>query len=272
MEHATRRDMAKLAAALEFGETMGDMIEELKKNGKEIEAVYFASESGLTEKFPPLSLVRSYLKNSKKKATNILKDGNYSAAAKEESSTVELNSIKAIIRCVEDHKLDAEFPLDSLRKRAAQLEKTKAEKKKSSGVPTAAKPQYKRGHGNSGSRAGGPDFRPSKAPKYSNAYSPFSRRNPAPPAQHSPTTRFSGPYSYPSQSVFETHTPTAYAPTYGVPHTQSPAAIPPQQHYTLPVDNMSASGYRSTGSYGGQTNYGAYDYGSGAPPTYQPSS
>lgn len=51
------------------------------KNGKEIEAVYFASESGLTERFPPVSLLKSYLKNSKKNTTTILKNGNNSAAA-----------------------------------------------------------------------------------------------------------------------------------------------------------------------------------------------
>ncbi|KAJ6731436.1 FRIGIDA-LIKE PROTEIN 3-RELATED [Salix purpurea] len=116
-ENASRRDMAKLAAAIDFGEKMGDIIDELVKNGKEIEAVYFASESGLTKRFSPVSLLKSYLKNSKKITTTVLKNGNYSAAATDESSTLELNSIKAIIKCVEDHKLESEFS-------PRQLEKT----------------------------------------------------------------------------------------------------------------------------------------------------
>ncbi|KAJ6856969.1 hypothetical protein NC651_038610 [Populus alba x Populus x berolinensis] len=82
---------------------MRDIIDELVKNGKEIEAVYFASESGFTKRFSPVSLLKSYLKNSKKITTTVLKNGNYSAAATDESSTLELNSIKAIIKCVEDH-------------------------------------------------------------------------------------------------------------------------------------------------------------------------
>lgn len=57
------------------------MIDELVKNGKEIEAVYFASETGLTERFPPVSLLKSYLRNSKKNATTILRNGNNSLAA-----------------------------------------------------------------------------------------------------------------------------------------------------------------------------------------------
>lgn len=270
VEFAARRDMAKLAASLGFGEKMGDIIDELVKSGKEIEAVYFAYEAGLTERFIPVSLLKSYLRNSKKNASTILKNGNNSMAATDESSTMELNSIRAIIKCVEDHKLESEFSLDSLKKRATHLEKTKAERKRSSAA--ANKPQNKRPYGAGGGRGSGPpSFRPSKAAKFSNAYPPFNRRNPAPPAQHSPAARYSGPYNYPTQSVYEGPSTTPYASAYGVPHSQSPAAIP-QQHYSLPVDNIGASGYRGTGSYGGQTSYGTYDYSNAAPPTYQPSS
>ncbi|XWS17238.1 hypothetical protein CRYUN_Cryun33cG0050800 [Craigia yunnanensis] len=255
-----RRDMAKLADALGFGDKIGDIIDELIKNGKEIEAVYFATEAGLTERFSPVSLLKSYLRNSKKNATNVLKNGNYTGAAKEESNNMELNSIKAIIKCVEDHKLESEFSVDALRKRATQLEKVRADRKKSSSA--TGKPQNKRGRNSGSGRSSGPPaFHPAKAAKFSNAYPPFSRRNPAPSAQHSPAARYSGPYNYGGQNVFEG--PTPYASAYGVPHTQSPAAVT-QQHYSHPVDNM--------GAYGGQTSYAAYDYGSAAPAAYQPSS
>lgn len=61
--------------------TCTDVIDELVKSGKEIEAIYFAFESGLTERFPPISLLKSYLKNSKKNASTIMKNGNNSVAA-----------------------------------------------------------------------------------------------------------------------------------------------------------------------------------------------
>ncbi|XP_010656337.1 FRIGIDA-like protein 4a isoform X1 [Vitis riparia] len=276
LEFASRRDMPKLAIALGFGEKMGgtcvftDIIDELVKSGKEIEAVYFASESGLTERFSPVSLLKSYLHNSRKNATTILKNGNYSTAATEESGNVELNSIKTIIKCVEDHKLESEFSIDSLRKRATQLEKAKVERKKSSAG--ASKPPNKRAHGGgSGSGSGrgsGPSaFRPAKAPKFSNStYPSFGRRNPAPPPQHSPAGRYSGPFSYPAQGVYDGPTPPPYASTYGGPHPQTPTI--PQQHYSLSVDDMGAGGMRASGSYGGQTSYNAYDYAAAAPPTY----
>ncbi|XWS72009.1 hypothetical protein CRYUN_Cryun02cG0003900 [Craigia yunnanensis] len=80
------------------------------------------------------------------------------------------------------------------------------------------------------------------------------QRNPAPSAQHSPAARYSGQYKYGGQNVFEG--PAApYASAYGVPHSQSPAAVT-QQHYSHPVDNMGAAGYWTSGAYGGQTSYG----------------
>jgi len=53
-----------------------DIIDELISSGKEIEAVYFASESGLTERFPPINLLKSYHRNYKKNVTTTSKKGN----------------------------------------------------------------------------------------------------------------------------------------------------------------------------------------------------
>ncbi|KAL2342514.1 hypothetical protein Fmac_003799 [Flemingia macrophylla] len=264
MEFASRRDMAKLAASLQFGDKIIDIIDELIKNGKEIEAVYFASESGLTERFPPIDLLKSYHQNYKKNVTTMSKKGNNNHAVTDDSSTTELNSIKAIIKCVEDHKLESEFDLDNLRKRATHLEKSKAERKKNSSSGT--KPQNKRGSRGSGSSSS----RPAKSAKFNNAQSSsFSRRNLAPSLQPRASSRFSGPFSYPSQTIFEGATANPYTATYGSSHAQSPAGIT-QQHYSIPVDNLGPSSYRSSGSYSGQASYGIYDYINGAPSTYPP--
>ncbi|OMO58050.1 Frigida-like protein [Corchorus olitorius] len=248
VDFASRRDMAKLAAALGFDDKMGDIIDELVKSGKEIEAIYFATEAGLTERFSPVSLLKSYVRNYKWNAANILKNGHHSAAATEESHNVELSSIRATIKCVEDHKLESEFSVNNLRKRATQLEKLKADRKRSSSA--SGKPQNKRGHNAGSSRGSGPSaFRPAKTAKFSNAYPPFSRRNPAHSAQHSPATLYSGPYNYGSQNAFDG--PAPYGSAYGLPHSQSPAAVS-QQQYSHPVDNIgTAAGYRTSGSYGG---------------------
>ncbi|XP_042482129.1 FRIGIDA-like protein 4a [Macadamia integrifolia] len=263
----SRRDMPKLAAQLGFGEKMKDIIDELVKNGKEIEAVYFATESGLTEQFPPLTLVKTYLKNSRRNATMILKNGHYSGPANDEAGALELNSIKAIIKCVEDHNLESEFTLDTLRKRVTQLEKAKADRKKNAAASSRPH-QNKRPRG--GSSGGGPPaFRPAKTGRFSNSYSSFGRRGGG-PAHQNPAPRFSGPYNYPSQHVYEAPAPPSYASPYGgAPHSQSPAAMP--QQYSFPTEDMGVAGARASGSYAAQPSYNAYDYAAAAQPTYQPS-
>ncbi|OUZ99923.1 Frigida-like [Macleaya cordata] len=269
----SRREMPKLAAALGFGEKIGDIIDELVKSGKEIEAVDFACESGLTERFPPVSLLRSYLRNSRKNANTMLKNGHYNAAATESASNLELNSLKAIIRCVEEHKLESEFTLESLRKRVTQLEKARVDKRKS--VAVGNKPQNKRSRGGGGGGGGGgpAHFRSAKAGRGTNPYPSYGRRNQAPPVHHQhPAAGYSGPYSYPNQPMYDVPPSTSYTGSFGGGHSRSPAPVP--QTYPYKPEDMAVGGVArpSAASYPAQPpSYGGYDYGSGAPATYQPS-
>lgn len=271
MEFASRRDMAKVAASLEFGDKMIDIIDELVKNGKEIEAVYFASESGLTERFKPIELLNSYVRNYENNVATILKNGDNSQAATDEANTLELTSVKDVIKCVEDHKLESKFRLDKLKRRVSQLDKNKFERKNTSsfGSGSGNRPPRKRGGRGSGTSSS----RPAKSAKtsvYPSSFSRLSRRNNLAPVHPSPIARYSAPLHYQSQNMLESSTAAnPYAGTYGTSITQSPAGIGmAQQHYSYPVDNLGPSSYLSSSSYAGQTNYGQYDYGSTAPPTY----
>lgn len=42
----------------------------------------------------------------------------------------ELEALESVIRCVEEYKLEADYPLDPLQRRVSQLEKSKADKKR----------------------------------------------------------------------------------------------------------------------------------------------
>ncbi|KAK2439432.1 FRIGIDA protein [Trifolium repens] len=197
-------------------------------------------------------------------------NGNNSQAATDEANTLELNSIKDIIKCVEDHKLESEFNLDKVKRRASQLEKSKAERRKPSssfGSRSFVNGSRSRKRGSRGS--GSTSSRPVKSAKTSAYPSSFSRRNLA-PLHPSPSPRYSTPLHYPSQTMMESSTAAnPYGATYGSSITQSPAGIGiTQQHYSYPVDNLGPSSYLSSSSYAGQTSYGLYDYGSAAPPTY----
>ncbi|OWM89916.1 hypothetical protein CDL15_Pgr012553 [Punica granatum] len=271
LEFSSRRDIAKLAPCLGFGEKLADIIDELVRMSKEIDAVYFATESGLTERFPPASLLKSFLKNSRKNATDALKKGNNSAVASEESSNIELNAIRAVVKCVEDQKLESVFTLDAMKKRANVLEKAKSERRKSSGsAPSSSKLSGKRGHSSGGGKGSGPPIRPAKVAKLS--YHPsFARRTPAPvpappPRQPSPAARYSlARYGYPGHDAFEVNGGNPYTPTsYGVAHNRNAAGISQQQY--SPIVGSPTGAYLPP-LHGEQT---SYDYASAGQQAYHP--
>lgn len=57
----------------------------------------------------------------------------------------ELTALKAVVKCIEDHKLEEQFPVDPLQKQVLEIEKAKADKKRATEV---SKPQSKRPRAN----------------------------------------------------------------------------------------------------------------------------
>jgi hypothetical protein len=110
---------------------MADIIEELIAKRQQLDAVNFSYEAGLQEKFPPVPLLKSYLEDSKRTSSTNSEDSSTSSG--QSGSNVnkkEQSALRAVIKCVEDRKLEAEFPVEDLRKQLEELEKAKTEKKK----------------------------------------------------------------------------------------------------------------------------------------------
>ncbi|KAF3781989.1 FRIGIDA-like protein 4a [Nymphaea thermarum] len=259
---ASRRDMPKLAVSLGFNEKMGEIIEQLIGNGKEVDAVYFIYESGLTSQFPPVPLLKAYLKNAKKNANGGIKTG-----STDDGNLSELNALKALIRCIEDHKLEAEFSPESLKKRVSQLEKAKLDKKKFTGPP---KSQNKRSRASGGS-VGSASFPPAKAGRHANAYPSSMWRDRNIPAHHYPAAPFP-----PSYSAYD----YPYLTETSSVGSRSPAAMS-QSHYSYVPEDVAttraaaaaaavaaaAAAAAATPSYTSATaNYSGYGYGSGLSP------
>lgn len=243
---AWRKQMPKLAVSLGLANKMPDMIKELISRGQQLDAVHFTYEVGLVHKFPPVPLLKAFLKDARKAAASILEDPNNAGRAAQLAARKEQSALRSVIKCIEEYKLEAEFPPENLKKRLEQLEKAKIEKKKPAAVPA-----------NKRTRAsnGGP-MPPAKAGRSTNAYvSSF----PVPPTfvrspSHSQYPAGVSPYqSPPYQSppaVYGSRSPQAH------PYAYSPEAAPPP-----PL----------AGSYpGAPMNYPAYGgYGSGLAPAYQ---
>ncbi|GLU03914.1 hypothetical protein SLE2022_210850 [Rubroshorea leprosula] len=135
-----RRQTADLCHSLGLSGKMPGVIEVLVNNGRQIDAVNLAFSFELTDQFSPVPLLKSYLKDARKVPSTI-KPGNTSPPAQIEVNERELSAVKAVIKCIEDHELEDQYPMEPLQKRVLQLEKAKADKKRAT---EAGKPQPKR--------------------------------------------------------------------------------------------------------------------------------
>ncbi|XVF28842.1 hypothetical protein REPUB_Repub15cG0066900 [Reevesia pubescens] len=240
---AWRKQMPKLAVSLGLGDKMPDMIEELISKGHQLDAVHFTYEVGLVDKFPPVPLLKAFLRDAKKAASSILEDPNNAGRAAQLAARKEQSALRAVIKCIEEYKLEAEFPPENLKKRLEQLEKIKTEKRKPAAVPVN-KPDKRTRASN-----GGP-MPPAKAGRLMNAYvSSF----PAPPT----FVRSPSHPQYPAAVPGYPSPPAMYGsrspPTN--PYAYSPEAAPPPFAGSYPAAPM---------------NYPAYGgYANGLAPAYQ---
>ena len=162
---AWRKQMPKLALSLGLAQQMPDMIEELISKGQQLDAVHFTYEVGLVEKFPPVPLLKSFLKDAKKVAASILEDPNNAGRAAYLAARKEQSALRAVIKCIEEYKLEDEFPPENLKKRLDQLEKVKTvktEKRKPVAVPANKRTRA--------SNSNGGPMPPAKAGRLTNAY------------------------------------------------------------------------------------------------------
>ncbi|KAK1353108.1 hypothetical protein POM88_052946 [Heracleum sosnowskyi] len=139
-----RQQTADLCRSLGLSERMPGVIDVLVNNGRQIDAVNLAFSFELTEKYSPVSLLKSYL-TEVRKATSPVKYANATPTVQTEVNERELTALKAVIKCIEDHKLEEQYPIDPLQKQVLQLEKAKADGKRATEV---AKPQPKRPRAN----------------------------------------------------------------------------------------------------------------------------
>ncbi|ESQ56080.1 hypothetical protein EUTSA_v10024868mg [Eutrema salsugineum] len=236
---AWRKQMPKLALSVGLGDQMPDMIEELIIRGQQLDAVHFTFEVGLVHKFPPVPLLKAYLRDAKKSTASITEDPNNPGRSAHLVARKKQSALRAVIKCIEEYKLEEEFPPEDLKKRLDQLEKTKTEKRKPATIPA-----------NKRTRASynGP-MPPAKAGRITNAY--VSSFPPAPPTfirspSHSPQygvpayttspptiySNRSPPYQYSPEAVHGSYqaSPVSYPAAYGGYCSPVAAPAPPVYH------------------------------------------
>ncbi|XP_021716985.1 FRIGIDA-like protein 4a [Chenopodium quinoa] len=235
---AWRKQMPKLAVSLGLGDNMPEMIEELISRGQQVDAVHFTFEVGLVDKFPPVPLLKSFLKDAKKAAAAILEDPNHGGRAAQLANRKEQSALRAVLKCIEEYKLEDEFPPENLKKRLEQLEKFKTDKKKTASVPANKRTRVC----NNGYMP------PAKAGRSTNAYvssfppAPAYVRSPSHPQYPAGVAPY--PYDRPAPAMYGSSSP---------PYPYSPEAAPPAM----------------AGPYSGAPiSYPTYGYSNGMAPSY----
>lgn len=129
-----RKQTAVSCRSLGLNERIPGIIEELVKRHRQIDAVHFVQAFGLSETFPPASLLKTYVEELKDSFENNVDVT--ATSVKDDPKSRELNALRAVIKCIEEYKLQKEYSLGPLQKRVSEL-KPKGEKRSSSDVGRA---------------------------------------------------------------------------------------------------------------------------------------
>lgn len=220
-------------------------------SGRQIDAVHFIHAFQLSETYPTVPLLKAYLKELRRNS-----QGTGNAAQQNDYNARELAALRAVIKCVEEYKLEAAYPLDPLHRRVAQLDKsTKFDKKRSNETLRQSEPKKPRPsvgfsgprpRGYGGGRQGTSTF--SERIPYTRLVDKYSTAVPTPSAYSS--------YAVSSQSPYASALASSEGPYYyarsgrpGDPYAAAPApASAPAPAPTTP-SALSYGSYVQTSRY-----------------------
>ncbi|KAF7815938.1 FRIGIDA-like protein 1 [Senna tora] len=133
---ANNKEVPELCRIMGLVDKVPDIIQKLIDKGKYVLAVKYVFDFNLADKIPPIPILKACVDESKKLAQRILQEGKPPT----EATAREIHALKTVMKAIESHKLESEYPLASLEQRIEQLKKQKPDKKRP--APTsAAKPQ-----------------------------------------------------------------------------------------------------------------------------------
>ncbi|KAI8570023.1 hypothetical protein RHMOL_Rhmol01G0001100 [Rhododendron molle] len=118
---AEHKQAPELCRELGFTENVPDLIDDLVKEDQVPVAVRFIFAFKLVDKFPPVPLLRYFLKRSKRIAKEKINMEKNPSTAKYRVIDERVTYVRAVIKCVVDHNLESQLPLKSLEQRIEQL-------------------------------------------------------------------------------------------------------------------------------------------------------
>ncbi|KAA8531615.1 hypothetical protein F0562_006324 [Nyssa sinensis] len=246
-----QRRAPELCRSLGLTHKMPGFIEALISSGRQIDAVHFIHAFQLTESFPLVPLLKTYLKELRRNSQG--KGSNLGGAAGEQNdvNAQELAALKAVIRCVQEYKLEAEYPLDPLERRVEQLDKSKPDKRRFGEF--AKKQQFKKPRANRG-------FHGFRAPAATPIPAASGRQAPSVFGERAAYAGMSERYAHAGPNPYDYQAPSQ--PTYG-------QQVFDQRSYYYPQDERVTATYNAAAAPPPPSNYGSY-MGSGMQSSHQP--
>ncbi|XP_054819489.1 FRIGIDA-like protein 1 [Prosopis cineraria] len=131
---ASNKEVPELCRIMGLVDKVPDLVQKLVGRGKYVLAVKYVMEFNLADKIPPVPILRACVNDSEKLAKRILEEGKPPA----EATSREIHKLRSVIKAIQSHKLESEYPISGLEQRIELLEK---EGKKRPAYALAAKPQ-----------------------------------------------------------------------------------------------------------------------------------
>ncbi|KAG5551012.1 hypothetical protein RHGRI_009442 [Rhododendron griersonianum] len=132
---------AELFRVLGFGERMSDLVLKLITKGQPYMAFKIIYEFELTDKFPPVPVLKDCVVESKRLAAKIRQDGHFSLQSLKKARNEEISALKFAIKVINAYNLESEYPKYNLVKRIEKLEKKKFASASLSKPQQQSKPQ-----------------------------------------------------------------------------------------------------------------------------------
>nr|KYP49859.1 Protein FRIGIDA [Cajanus cajan] len=105
------------------GTDSGDIVQKLIANDKHMAAVKYIFEFNLADRIPPVPILKACVEHSKELATRLSKEPKSAI----ESTNKEINTLRSVIKIIENHELESEYPRASLEQRIKQLKRQKTD-------------------------------------------------------------------------------------------------------------------------------------------------
>ncbi|MBA0654068.1 hypothetical protein Goklo_021144, partial [Gossypium klotzschianum] len=119
----------ELFKVLGLGDKITGFIRTLVEKKQHMEAIRFIYAFEQVNEFPPVPVLKDFINHSKVEAKRIFRKGKKTPEARNEANTKRIADARAVVQCIEDHKLEYEYlphKLKSLKNLIAFLEKENA--------------------------------------------------------------------------------------------------------------------------------------------------